>query len=344
LFSKIRSLSEGKDSGVLIDARTLAENTTVTTDICIVGAGAAGITLAREFSGKSFRVCLLESGGLEFENETQSLYAGEIVGLPYIPLEIARLRYFGGTTNHWGGFCQPLDESDFESREWIPHSGWPFSKSHLDPFYERAQSILELGPFRYEAEAWETESDRRLPFMGQGVITKMVQFSSPTRFGRVYRNEIAQAENIRTYLHANVIEIEATKDVQAVTRLRVACLQGNRFWVSGKLFILAAGGIENARLLLLSNKLQRGGLGNQNDLVGRFFMDHIGLRSGITLLSDPQIKTNLYQYPWRRRKSQGTLEPEKKRSPAGRSWQISVLYWRRHRGGRFYEPTISWAR
>ena len=99
---------------MLIDARTLTEDTTVTTDICIVGAGAAGITLAREFSGKSFRVCLLESGGLEFENETQSLYAGEIVGLPYIPLEIARLRYFGGTTNHWGGYCQPLDESDFE--------------------------------------------------------------------------------------------------------------------------------------------------------------------------------------------------------------------------------------
>jgi choline dehydrogenase-like flavoprotein len=112
--------------------------------------------------------------------------------------------------------------------------------------------------------------------MGGRVITKMVQFS-PTRFGQVYRDEIARADNISSYVNANVMEIETTKDARTVTRLRVACLQGNRFWVSARLFILATGGIENACLLLLSNKVQSGGLGNQNDLVGRFFMDHAGL-------------------------------------------------------------------
>jgi choline dehydrogenase-like flavoprotein len=125
-------------------------------------------------------------------------------------------------------------------------------------------------------------------------MTKIVQFSPQPRFGQVYRQEIDRADNISSYLNANVIEIETTKDARTVTRLRVACLQGNRFWVAARLFILATGGIENARLLLLFNKVQRGGLGNQNDLVGRFFMDHVSLLSGTILLSDPNISTALY--------------------------------------------------
>ncbi|MGH2359600.1 MAG: hypothetical protein ACRDGM_03545, partial [bacterium] len=134
---------------MLIDARTIPHGKVIHTDLCIVGAGAAGITLARDFIGQRFRVCLLESGGLEFDEDTQSLYDGEIVGLPYTALKAARVRYFGGTTSHWGGWCRPLDEIDFETRDWVPHSGWPFSKSHLDPYYERAQSIFQLGRFRY---------------------------------------------------------------------------------------------------------------------------------------------------------------------------------------------------
>jgi choline dehydrogenase-like flavoprotein len=279
---------------MLIDARTVPNGKTIETDVCIVGAGAAGITLAREFRGQPFRVCLLESGDLEFDEETQSLYSGETTGMPFTPLTASRLRYFGGATNHWGGWCQPLDEIDFEVRDWIPHSGWPFSRSHLVPFYERAQAILQIGPLAYGAEAWETGSASQLPLIGSRVMTQMVQFSPPTRFGQVYRNEITHAQNIRTYLNANATEIETTKDARSVTRLRVACLQGSKFWVSARLFILAIGGIENARLLLLSNKVQSGGLGNQNDLVGRFFMDHAGLNAGTVLLSDPNISPALY--------------------------------------------------
>jgi len=271
------------------------ENTIIGTEVCIVGAGAAGITLAREFAGHSFRVCLLESGGLEFDKETQSLSEGETVGLPYFPLHTARLRYFGGTTNHWGGWCRPLDEIDFEKRDWVPHSGWPFPRAHLDPCYERAQPICQLGPFAYDAEAWEDPPTRpRLPFTGGRVLTKIWQIGPPTRFGTEYRNALARAANIRTYLNANVVEIETTRTAQKVTRVRVACLQGNRFWVSAKLFILATGGIENPRLLLLSNAVQRTGLGNQNDLVGRFFMEHPQLWSGPLLLSDAAFPMTLY--------------------------------------------------
>ena len=279
---------------MLIDARIVPEGKTIETGVCIVGAGAAGITLAREFGGQPFPVCLLESGDLEPDQETQSLYSGETIGRSIAPLTASRLRYFGGTTNHWGGWCQPLDEIDFQVRDWIPHSGWPFERSHLVPFYERAQAVLQIGPFAYGAEAWETGSARQLPFVGSRVVTQMVQFSPPARFGQVYRNEIARAQHITTYVNANAIEIETTKDGRNIIRVRVACLQGTKFWVSAKLFILAAGGIENPRLLLLSNKVQRRGLGNHNDLVGRFFMDHAGVTSGTIILSDPNISPALY--------------------------------------------------
>jgi choline dehydrogenase-like flavoprotein len=279
---------------VFIDARTVPGNETIETDVCIVGAGAAGITLAREFINQPFRVCLLESGGLDYDRETQSLYRGENIGLPYFPLEASRLRYFGGTTNHWQGLCRPLDAIDFEARDWVPHSGWPFDKSHLDPFYTRAQSICRVGPYLYDVKDWEADHTPRIPFASDRVITTILQVSPPVRFGKTYQDEIVGAGNIRTYLHANVIDIEATDTTQHVSRLQVACLPGTKFWVRAKVYILAAGGIENARLLLLSNKVQDAGLGNQYDVVGRFFMEHPHLESGLFLPSDAHISVALY--------------------------------------------------
>jgi choline dehydrogenase-like flavoprotein len=279
---------------VLIDARTVPANKVIESDVCIVGAGAAGITLAREFIDQPFRVCLLESGGLEMDQSTQALYRGENIGLSYFPLEAARLRYFGGSTNHWEGLCRPLDAIDFEARDWVPYSGWPFGKSRLDPFYKRAQLICGLGPYVYDVKDWEVKDVLRLPFVSDRVITTIFQLSPPIRFGQGYRDEVVSARNISTYLYANVIDIETTETAQRVTRLQMACLQGSKFWVTAKLYILAAGGIENARLLLASNTIQSAGLGNHHDLVGRFFMEHPHLESGLLLPSDPSISVTLY--------------------------------------------------
>jgi choline dehydrogenase-like flavoprotein len=262
--------------------------------VCIVGAGAAGITLARECIKQPFRVCLLESGGLDYNEDIQSLYQGENTGLPYYPLDASRLRYFGGTTNHWAGMCRPLDDIDFAARAWIPYSGWPFGRSHLDPFYARAHLICQLGSFTYDTGAWETPDTPRFPLSSDRVMTKITQQSPPTRFGQVYQDEIVRADNVITYLHANAVEVETADTAQTVTRLRVACLQGPQFWVAARQFILATGAIENARLLLLSNKAQSAGLGNQNDLVGRFFMEHPSFESGALLPSAAHLATALH--------------------------------------------------
>ena len=156
------------------DARTLPNGSLLEGDLCVVGAGAAGIAIAREWIGAKRSVLLLEGGGFEYDARMQDRYRGENLGLPYYPLHQARLHYFGGTTGHWAGFCSTLDPIDFERRAWVPDSGWPFARAALDP-----------------RVAW----------------TKIWQFSPPTRFGTRYREEIVGARNVHLYTNAVVCEL-----------------------------------------------------------------------------------------------------------------------------------------
>jgi len=284
---------------LIIDARSVPENTTIETDICIVGAGTAGLTLTRELIGKNFRVCLLESGGLKPDRKTQTLYQGENIGHPYYSLHSARARYFGGTTNRWhipigddfsGARMRPLDSIDFEERDWVPYSGWPFDKSHLDPYYDRAQEICKITPATYEVVDWANPEDApSFPLNGNQVKTVIFKFASRHPFLKDYTEEVRQAENITTYLYANVTEIETNETARTATRLRVVCLEGNKFWVRAKQFILAVGAIEIPRLLLSSNRTQKSGLGNSYDLVGRFFMEHPHFASGLFVPSSQTV-------------------------------------------------------
>lgn len=268
------------------DARELPDGATLDTDLAIVGAGAAGITLALALAGAPFRVCLIESGGLEPDEETQRLAEAENVGLPYGPIEATRLRYFGGTTNHWGGWCRPLDGLDFQVRDWVPLSGWPIDRAVLDPYYARANQICEAGPFAYDDVAgWEKKlgiEGFELP--GAGMARRVIQFSPPTRFGKRYLTELKAAANLFILLHATAVEIHATENAAEVAGLSLATLDGRRFRLTARLYVLAAGGIENARLLLLSDGVQTTGLGNGSDMVGRCFMEHPHIYSMATLL------------------------------------------------------------
>ena len=280
---------------MFIDSRALPADAAPQADVCIIGSGAAGITLAREFIGRSLRVILLESGGLTADSQTQKLYEGRNTGLPYPPLTVARLRYFGGTTNHWVGECRPFDEVDFEARDGVPFSGWPFPKSHLEPFYRRAEPVCQLQPVPYDARAWATEDAPPIALGGSRLATHILQFSPPTRFGEVYRNDLERAENVSVYLHANALEIKTDTNARTVTQVAATTLEGKVFSVSAKWFVLAAGGVENPRLLLLSNRTQPAGLGNGQDLVGRFFMEHVEMRVGLWLRSNPELPLDLYK-------------------------------------------------
>lgn len=290
---------------MLIDAKTLPVGTAINTDVCVIGTGPAGLTLAHEFIGQGFQVCLLESGGLEADTETQSLCTGETIGDPYSELDILRRRQCGGTANDWTVQITPtqkgvrygvLDEVDFEQRDWLPYSGWPFNRSHLEPFYERAQSICKIGPFKYEGTDWQNGNNPELPLASKRLTTTVFQFGPSAAFTQEHRDTAIKAKNITVYLNANAVELETDEGAKAVTRVRFVCFPGKQFWVSAKMVILATGGLENARLLLLSDQTQKSGLGNQNDLVGRFFMDHPLVRTGDFIPSNRHIfnQTALY--------------------------------------------------
>lgn len=255
--------------------------------MCIVGAGAAGITLARELAGASRRVLLLESGGFTADAKTQALHQGRLSGLTYYPLTVCRLRYFGGTTNHWDGECRPLNEIDFEAREGVPMSGWPFDRAHLEPHYRRAEAICQVDPGAYAPSDWATREQPELPAGGSALQTHILQLSPPTRFGAVYREDLERAPNITVYTHANVLDLETDPGKRSVTRLVAATLERNTFSVTAKAVVLATGGIENPRLLLLN------GLGN--GLVGRCFMEHLAVETSRWLPADAELPLGLYK-------------------------------------------------
>lgn len=279
------------------DARGIPSGTVLDTDIAIIGGGPTGITLALALAGARFRVTILESGGMVFDAATQALYAGPEDGVRYLPLDASRLRYLGGSTNHWGGWCRPLDKIDFEKRDWLPYSGWPFTRAALEPYYARAQQMVEAGSFVYDDAAKFAAALGTPLALGKGGIgTTYFQFSKmrgsvlPTHFGERYAEELKRISNLRLLTHANVTGLRVSADAKTLQHIDVATLAGNRFTLKTKFAVLGAGGIENARLLLASNAIATAGIGNANGLVGRFFADHpIPGNNATMVLFDGQI-------------------------------------------------------
>jgi choline dehydrogenase-like flavoprotein len=264
------------------DMREVEPGTTLFADLAIVGSGPAGLSLAREFVGTRTRVFLLESGGLEESvaiapsEEYESSGASRCME----PRKV-RNRLFGGSSHTWSGKCRTFDEIDFERREWVPHSGWPISRADLLPYFDRAARLMHLGPNVYDEALWALigkdpkESNPR----GDSLEACFWQFArdpgNPMEFLRFGPHFLArEAANIQIFVNATVTHINTDPDGRKLMSLEVTSAPGKTVNVVPKVVVLAAGGIENARLLLASNRLVPKGVGNDNDLVGRFLMDH----------------------------------------------------------------------
>lgn len=269
-----------------LDARSVPAGTTIETDLAIIGGGPSGIALALALADTPIRMLMLESGGMQFDPATQALYAGKETGVSYIPLDASRLRYLGGSSNHWGGWCRPFDASDFERRAWVPYSGWPFTLKALEPYFPRAQAMVEAGPIIYDDPAkWTAALGAPVPLGDGGNYTTYFQFSRgggyrqhenmlPTHFGQRYAGDLKRIPRLDVMLHANVTGLRLAPHAARLDHLDVATLTGRRFTVKPKYAVLGLGGIENPRLLLASNDVMPSGVGNAHDLVGRFFADH----------------------------------------------------------------------
>lgn len=267
---------------MIVDARTLPSGTRIDADICVIGGGPAGITVARSLAGRSARVALLESGGLEPDPTTQELARGESVGLPYYPLQTARLRCLGGTTAHWGGWCRPLDDDDFTVRSWVPHSGWPFASTELSSYYDEAHRLCQLGPLSYNPAAVGLTP----PTVNGAIEPRVFRQTPPSHFGKLYGDELRRAGDVTVYLHATVTRLE-TSSSRRVAEASLATLAGQVLRARASLFVLATGGLENARLLLASS------LGNP-ELVGRFFMEHVDVPVGLFLPARAELPLDFF--------------------------------------------------
>ena len=281
----------------IIDARTLPAGTVLTPDLAIIGGGPAGISLALALADSGHDILLLESGGMAFDAKAQSLYAGAQTGVPYTALDGGRLRFLGGSTNHWGGYCRPLDAIDFEARDYLPHSGWPFGRKELEPYFPRAQGWVEAGPWIYDgADRLMNDNGPVLPLGAGGVYTswfhspRRAVISCPPISALRYQDDLKRAAKITPLFYANVTGIRLSHVGGQVDQLDVATLTptgaaDRHFTVKPRYTVLACGGMENARLLLASNDVMKPGIGNQNDLVGRFFADNPIPRDTATLVA-----------------------------------------------------------
>ena len=276
---------------MLLDTASLPDGATLGADVCVLGAGAAGLTLALEWADAGLDVLLLEAGGWGPTVAGQDAYRGELArtygGTSLDYLHEGRLRCFGGSTGHWVGWCRPLEDDDFQPRPWVPRSGWPLDPADLAEAYARACEIVEIPPFR---GALGVRNGLDL----EGVETRMFHFSPPTRFGRTYRPAMLAREDVRLALNTAAVNLSASGRRVTAVEARTAAQRALR--VEARAVVLAMGGIENPRLLLSSDRDHPGGLGNANDLVGRCFMDHLHLdRAGRVLLSAPPATGPLAQ-------------------------------------------------
>src|SRR5277367_6643245 len=281
---------------MLLDLQEMQSGAVLQTDVCIIGAGAAGIALSREFLDTPHSVLLLEAGGINSEPESQALYESTIAGYRHKGIHTGRARVFGGTTTLWAGQALPFDAIDFRPRAWVADSGWPFERADMEPFYRRAEAVLGLPELDYAPTRWPEPRLNKLGFDWSQFRIAMSQYSPQPNFSLAYGDLLRASRNVSVLLHANALEVETHREGSRAESAAISSLTGVRARVSARYFVICCGGIETARLLLLSDKQQQGGIGNQFDLVGRYFQDHVQLIAApirnawrhIRLLHDPR--------------------------------------------------------
>lgn len=276
-------------------------------DVCIVGSGAAGITLARELVGSGLRTVVLEGGRRQFDARSQKLYDSELCGLSHAGIHSYRFRVFGGATTRWAGQALPLFEIDFQQRDWVAHSGWPIARDELLPYYTRAASIMGIDAFPENArDGWPQALPAPAPFDPKLIAPFFSQFSAQPNFATTHGAALEYTSDVDIVLGANVTELITGPGGTEVQAARVSSLDGESLDVHAGLFVLCAGGIETARILLASDRYSEGGLGNGQDLVGRYFQDHPGITVGRIVPREPRQ----FSEAFRARKARGIkLQP-----------------------------------
>lgn len=251
---------------MIIDAQMVEIGEVVDADICVIGAGPAGLAVVEQFLDTRFRVVVLESGGHVPDARSRTFDHGESVGYPYHRIHETRSRGIGGSSHLWDEWmrARPLDAIDFRRRDGVPLSGWPIGRDELEPHYRRAHDALGLGDYDYDSAIFDGGlADHDLAEVAFR-YTNMVDY-------RKIESAIEHSANTLLILRSTVSGT-APDTNGSVDAVEVLGDDGRRFSVRSRVFVGAAGGLENARLLLLG--------GVDHPWLGRGFMEHPRVRSG----------------------------------------------------------------
>lgn len=264
---------------MFIDAETLDDRTTLTSDLAIVGSGPAGIVLALELAKAGFEVVLIESGRLNFSEAIQDLgRASYCDPQRHAPMSECTCRQLGGTSIIWGGRCLPYDRVDFDRRGYIPHSDWPIVYEEIADYFQRACDYFFCGKSAFEVEQIpQIEQKSIVPGLPDAeVLTSTLErWSLPTNFGKEYFNELKQSHRIKLVYGLTCTEITTNETGNRVELLSAQTLGGKTIEVKCQKYVLAGGGLNTTRLLLASDRRHPGGIGNHSGLLGRFYMGHL---------------------------------------------------------------------
>lgn len=259
-----------------IDGRQIVHGSTLDTDVCIIGGGPAGITIALELLRSSISVVLIESGGWRPNRLTQNLNEGELSSSSrHPPPEMYRERRFGGSSTIWGGRCVPLTRSDFEPRSYVANSGWPLQYDDLVSYYSKALSYCEAGQFAFDTDCLETNKPIIGGLKSKEIAVGLERFSPPTDFGRRYKSEFSGSRSHKILLESTCTCLLSSNSGRSIEEIACTTISGNRFSVRSKYVVVAAGALETTRLLAASNRTFLAGLANSSGLLGRYYMSHL---------------------------------------------------------------------
>lgn len=266
---------------MLIDTKNVELPQIFAADICIIGGGVAGIVLATELLASEHDIILLESGDVEYDQDTQNLYKAESRPKLFPAPVYSRLRFLGGSSNHWENSTERFDAIDFAKRDWVKDSGWPITYNAVAQYYPAAEQYCGVKKLGYDFAFWQNKFHFKDAFDGSELFQSAIAKSAlqPTRFFMAYGKKLTDSTKIRIIKNANVVDLDFEEQSETVKSVKFQSLNKSLHQVNAKIFIMCLGGLENPRMLLHFNEKYNNKIGNQFDNVGRYFMEHPTIRA-----------------------------------------------------------------
>jgi len=265
---------------VIRDPAQFTTGMTIETDVAIVGAGPIGISMALELAKSGVQVALIESGLEREDHAAQELGAFDSRQDDYFHTrsELALRRAIGGASALWGGRCVAFDPIDFEDRPLTAQSPWPIGYEDVERYLQRACDWAQCGQAVFNArKVPELAQHDMVAGLADGKVrtTDLERWALPTRFGPEYRAALNDAPSLSLWTGLTCTEIVTTAGGDAVDHLVIKSLDGREGRIVATDYVIATGGIEATRLLLVSNRHHPTGLGNAGGHLGRWYMTHV---------------------------------------------------------------------